>query len=311
MPRRLHLAFLTLLFVAGMLAGARAGAAEAVESVLIVASELAGAHEETVKALRTAFAPEVPSTEIAAIRTGDVDDEALAQRRVIVTVGSEAARTVAALAPRTAVLHTLLPRDAYERLPSPGAARRSAIFLDQPVERQIALIVEALPEWRRLALLVGPQSRALATKLAAEARAQALEVSVENIASDREIYPALQRLLAERAVLLALPDSLVFNSYTIQNVLLTSYRHRSPLVGFSPAYVRAGALLGLYSTPRQIGQQAAEAVKAVLAGRELPRPQAPRLFEVGINQNVADSLGIQLDSAAAIAARVSRREAKP
>lgn len=309
MPRRLRPAFLALLlFIAGMLPGVQAWAAG---NVLIVTSELSGAHVETVEAIRAALAPGVAPTEIAVVEPNDVDTATLADRRVVVTVGTEAARTISERAPRAPVLHTLLPRDAYERLPAPGPARRSAIFLDQPVERQIALIVEALPDWNRIALLAGPQSEALAAKLAAEARARKLEVSVENIASDREIYPALQRLLAERAVLLALPDSMVFNSYTIQNVLLTSYRHRSPLIGFSPAYVRAGALLGLYSTPQQIGQQAAEAVKAVLAGVELPRPQAPRRFEVGINQNVAGSLGIQLDSAAAIASRISRREAKP
>lgn len=306
--RGLPAALLLLLVLATALC---VGDAEAAR-VLLVTSERSGAHEETLTAIRSALAPGIPTSDIGVLVPSQVENGTLAGSRIIITIGTEAAQVVTSQSPRQPVLHTLLPRDAYERLPSPtGVGRSSAIFLDQPVQRQIALITEALPDWRRLALLAGPRSQPLATKLAAAAQEQQLSVSIENISSERDIYPALQRLLADRAVLLALPDSTVFNSYTIQNVLLTSYRHRSPLIGFSPAYVRAGALLGLYSTPAQIGDQAAEAVRSVLAGGGLPPPQASRRFEVGINQNVAHSLGIHLEPAAEIAARISRREAKP
>jgi hypothetical protein len=58
--------------------------------------------------------------------------------------------------------------------------------------------------------------------------------------------------------LLAVPDPLVFNSQTAANILAAAYRRRIPLIGFSPAYTRAGALVSLYSTPDQIGFAAAK-----------------------------------------------------
>lgn len=309
MPRGPRVFLATLLFLAATLGR---GEAVAAAGVLFVSSERSGAYEETIAAISAALAPGVAAADIAIMETQHVTPGALAGSRIIVTVGAEAAQAVAEQAPRQPVLHTLLPRESFENLPAPpGAGRRSAVFLDQPVQRQIALLVEALPEWRQLALLAGPRSQHLAARLAAAAREQQMVVTIENIATDREIYPALERLLAERAILLALPDRVVFNSYTIQNILLTSYRHRSPLIGFSPAYVRAGALLGLFSTPAQISEQAAEAIRTVLAGGTLPPPQAPRQFEVGINQNVARSLGITLEPAEDIAARMIRRDTKP
>ena len=52
-------------------------------------------------------------------------------------------------APHIPVLNTLLPRASYEQLYREGIARpNSAIFLDQPVGRQIAALAEALPGWR-------------------------------------------------------------------------------------------------------------------------------------------------------------------
>jgi signal transduction histidine kinase len=99
--------------------------------------------------------------------------------------------------------------------------------------------------------------------------------------------------LAEPGILLAVPDSTVYNNRTISNILLTAYHQRSPVVGFSPAYVKAGALLALYSTPAQVGQQAGEAARLGLATGSLPPPAAPRHFRISTNPYVARSLGIQ------------------
>ena len=110
------------------------------------------------------------------------------------------------------------------------------------------------------------------------------------------LFPLLRELFDATDVLLALPDPQVFNGLTIQNILTAAYRQRVPLAGFSPAYVKAGALLALYSTPAQLGAQSGEIARAVLAGRPLPPPQAPREFSVGVNADVARSLGIAVDA---------------
>lgn len=284
--------------------------------VVVVTSERSGAHEETLSALRNALAADLPVGDIGIFETPQLDNDILGSARIIVTIGTQAAKAVGARGVRQPVLNTLLPRDAYESLQTSLPGQRStAIFLDQPVQRQVALLGAALPDRATLALLVGPGSEGLSRRVASAAREQRLQVSIERVATDDEIYPALERLLVEPTVLLALPDATVFNSYTIQNVLLTSYRRRTPLIGFSPAYVRAGALLALYSTPAQIARQAADAVRDVLAGSGLPPPQGPREFEVATSPNVARSLGIELESGERIAARMrlreNQREAKP
>ena len=295
-----------------LLVPAPAGADTAVANarVLVVTSAQSGAYAETVAAIRAALGP--AAAEVVAVDWEALSGEALHTRKIIVTVGTQAAQAVTDRSPRAPVLHTLLPHQTWERLaPQSATGRATAIFLDQPVERQLALVAEALPEWRRLALIASPRSEPLAAQLAAGAETRRWQVMLEYVASDRDLYPALQRVLAAPAVLLALPDSTVFNSYTIQNVLLTAYRHHSPVIGFSPAYVRAGALLALYSTPSQIGEQAASVIRTVLQGGALPPPEWPRRFEIGINQNVARSLGINLDPAEQIAARLARREKGP
>ncbi|THF63927.1 hypothetical protein E6C76_15240 [Pseudothauera nasutitermitis] len=285
---------------------AQAGGAFGAAPVLLVLSEADAIHQEAAAAI-TAGLPLEAEAEQLFVQA--LAPEALEKRRVVVTVGSRAAQAVAELAPPTPVLHALIARASYAQLPpAHRTAGRSAIFLDQPPARQIALIRLALPEIPRIALLSSPASEEMADELAAAARAQGLDVVGARVDADRELFVALQRVFAEPAVLLATPDPAVFNGYTVQNVLLTAYRRRSPVVGFSPAYARAGALLALYSTPTQVGQQAAEAVRAVLRNGSLPQPAAPRRFEVAVNANVARSLGLRLPAAEALTRSLLRQE---
>ena len=238
------------------------------------------------------------------------DGAQLAGHALIVTLGTRAAQTVSSLAPRSLVLHTLLPRSAFEKLTarSDDFRRVSAVFIDQPAGRQIELLRIALPEWTRVAFITSRESADLGHRLVASARDRRLRPVLEQLNEESELYPTLQRVLAEPAVLVAVPDATLFNNRTISNILLTAYHLRSPVIGFSPAYVKAGALFALYSTPAQIGQQAGETARAGLASGSLPPPAAPRHFRVGINRYVARSMGINLDDAATLQERLERSE---
>ncbi|THF61357.1 ABC transporter substrate-binding protein [Pseudothauera rhizosphaerae] len=284
-----------------------AGAAHADAPVLLVLGDVGEAHEETAEAIRQALPR---GTEVDQIGWSAVAGSHLRGRRVVVTVGGRAAQAVAAAAPPVPVLHTLLTRTSFARLPAASrtGAEVSAVFLDQPAQRQVALIRLALPDARRLALLAGPASRELVDELAEAGRTFRFEPIQARVDTEQDLFVALQQVFSEPAVLTATPDPAVFNSYTVQNVLLTAYRHRSPVIGFSPAYARAGALLALYSTPAQIGSQAGDAVAGVLRGGRLPLPAAPREFEISVNSNVARSLGIELDSAEGLTARLMKQE---
>lgn len=228
-----------------------------------------------------------------------------ADLQMVVTVGVQATRqALAAEDLRVPVLAVLLPRVAFEELA--GAARTrapgrrvSAIFIDQPLNRQLELIRLAVPRLSRLVVLAGPASFADAERLTAAAEARSIEVVVERVSRAGEIYPALQRSLRGADALMVLPDSEVVNAAAAQNVLLTSSRLRVPVLGYSASYVRAGALLGVHSLPQQQGVEAAETVRQVLRGQALPAPRFPRLFNVAVNPQIAQVLGLSgLDEAA-------------
>lgn len=292
--------------------------AAAATRVWVAVAEEQGAYAEAAAALKTELADGV---EISAGKWQTLFDGQEGMPDLIVTVGVAAfdgaldrlAQKEAAWA-RVPVLAILLPQAVFEaRMASGAVVQRpiSAVVLDQPLGRQMAFIKRALPDRRHVGVLSGTQTRPLLKALEKEASGRGLRLMSAPVANaPDDLYPALRSVLEEADVLLALPEPAVYNSGTLQNILLTTYRARTPLVAFSPAYVKAGAVLALYSTPAQVARRAAEIVREWRAGRGLPAVQAPREFTVVLNAKVAASLGLQIDDANAIVESLRRQEGR-
>jgi putative tryptophan/tyrosine transport system substrate-binding protein len=173
----------------------------------------------------------------------------------------------------------------------------------------------ALPDRRRVGVVLGPTSAGLANELRGSTRERDLALNLAEAVDSANVYSALQQVLPTSDALLALPDPVTFNATTVYGVMLTTYRAQVPVIGFSEGLVKAGALLGLYSTSAQVGRQGAEIASRTLAGESgLPAPQYPRYFTVRVNGTVARSLGIPIAEEAVLTAAlaghgVGRREA--
>jgi ABC-type uncharacterized transport system substrate-binding protein len=282
--------------------GLAASGAQAAPLVVIVSSDTSAAYLETTQALvgeleRMGVAP----SKVRSLTVGEWSELVPLSPQLFVTLGAEAANALAKTELRSPVLCTLLPRASFEHALRLGgrkaSARFSALYLDQPLSRQIELIHLALPAARRVGVLWGVEPAAEATALKALAQAQGLQLVEAAVSSGEPLFPALRQVLDNADVLLAVPNPQVYNSNTVQNILLTSFRAKVPMQAFSPAYVRAGALLSLHVTPAQVGLQAATLANAVLQGKSLPEAAVySQDFQVSVNEHIARSFGLILDA---------------
>lgn len=307
MATLLRSVFLALAF--GLLGvGACAQVPDGLPRVVIVSSDTAAVYSQTAEALTDSLVRQgIPRADISQSFAAELATRLKSgppPRPVIfVALGSEATQLLVAAGTQIPVLSALIPRSSFERiLRSHGklvSARLSAIYLDQPLARQLALVRLAFPQARRLGVLWGAESADRATGLKALVAASGLELQEATVTQAQDLPLALAQVLAGSDVLLALADPAIYNSATIQNILMSSFRARIPLVAFSPAYVRAGAVLAVYTTPTQAAYQAAEVALGVLRGKPLPdRALEPNDFEVGVNAHVARALDLSPDAQA-------------
>lgn len=308
MPRRWigfhRVAWLVLLFAGLWGAGEQAAAAR----VAVVLSDDSAPYDEIYQAVRARLAGS--PHEALRLRADGLAPASLGEARLAVAVGVRAAEALAALAARPPVLAVLVPRAWYlktglTRL-SEGDRQVSAIFLDQPFERQARLIRLALPDVRRVGVVLGRDQEWLAGELNEALQAQQLVPVHQTLGAGERLIGPLERVLAGADLLLAVPDPLVFNRNTAQSLFLTSYRYRVPVLGYSLSLTRAGALLSLHSSPAQIGRETAEWVDSALQGPtvRLPPPAYPARASVSVNEQVAHSLGIVLPSASELEKRL-------
>ena len=263
--------------------------------VLVLLSEDSAAYREVADSFRLQLAQDRPALTVAVESLSGAEDQPAGESRLVLSVGLKATQAALELRSRAPILATLVPKDGFDTLSHSVLAERrmlSAIYLDQPYPRQFALIKLAFPAREKVGILLRPGELSKQDALQAAAKAQHLQLVSAVVDSDNTLLPALERVLSISDVLLALPEPLLYNKNTIQSVLLTSYRYRDPLVGYSQALVRAGALVALYSKPVQIGRHAGEIVARTFSTGSLPPPQYPKYYSVSINQQVARSLGI-------------------
>lgn len=302
---------LLLLLAAGLALASRAVPA----SVLVVSSERSAAFEQAADAMSAELRRDGDAERtVVRLLSEELDAYQGPAPRLYMALGTEACMVLARTERKAPVLCTLLPRASFERVLRESGRRSgtqlSALYLNQPVGRKLDLVKLALPNAHRIGVLLGAESQQQEAVLRTAASVRNLKVVSVAIKPDEPLFNGLKKVIDEADLLLALADPQVYNSASIQNILLTSFRAQVPMMAFSPAYVRAGALLAVYSTPEQIGRQAGAMARAVLNGQPLGAPQFPLLFEIGVNEHVARSLGLKLD-ARELGDRLRRLESAP
>ena len=268
--------------------------------VHLIASEEGGAYREASDAYRAAF---VSQRQVKTWTLAELDGRQIraltSEANLIVPIGLKAARAVAEQhGGQAAVLALMIPRVSAERLNWPAALPRrkvAYVYIDQPASRTLGLVEAVFPQAKRVGLVVSGENAETLKLLQQEAVRRQMSLHPEIVVQPEDVAPALRSVLPESDVLLLVPDSIAFHAGNAQNVLLTTYRYRVPVVGFSEGLSRAGAVASVYSSPAQIGRQG-----AVMASRwkpesgELPPSQHADEFSVSFNRHVARSLGVVL-----------------
>lgn len=273
------------------------------QNIAIVMSENTAIYIEVADAVKR-FVNEQTPPKLKLI-TMPAEDLASGEREIfktdfyslVITIGARAAGIVANLAVKPPVLNTLIPRALYEQLP-PRQIREqsSAIYFDQPLARQLELARLILPGKNRLGMVYGPKSASYWAELEPLAKSKGYVVVAESFARQGEFGPMFERVFARADFLFALPDAEIFNRATISKILLSSYHSRRPIIAFSAAHVKSGALAALFTPPEALARHIADVLAKQQADGKflLPPPQYPAYWRVSVNRQVAHSLGLSL-----------------
>jgi hypothetical protein len=219
-----------------------------------------------------------------------------AEVAAVIPVGIKALKAMIDLPARSPLYAVFVPRLSYEKIlrasqadsPPDEARKITALFLDQPIERQMRLAKLLNPEFTRAGILLGENTRFLDRELDETSRMLKLKIVRISPAGSRQIVSSLSRAYRKIDFLLTVFDPDIISRKSAKQILYLSYNHRLPVIGYSRAMVKAGALAAVYSESSQIGRQAAETLLQMLEQGfdELPDPVYPAHFQVSCNISV-------------------------
>jgi putative tryptophan/tyrosine transport system substrate-binding protein len=276
---------LTFLFAFTIAPTAHAGA------VLVLKSGALAPYEATVSGFRAAYRGEWSEASL------DEGPAAIAMRLtklrpdVVVVVGLKAALFAREHAPRIPLVFCVV--QGWERYDLSGAWV-TGVSTDVPAGVELAALRTAAPNVRSVGFLYGVATGAERAREARVAAAAAKITLVEQPLSSLSDLPAQARALAGRVDALWLPaDPTLATPEAFRFLLELSLAQRKPLLVFSEALVRAGALVAVSPDYDWVGTRVAEAVRRILTGdraSDVPVLALRRTHTV-VNPTTARSLG--------------------
>jgi len=278
------------------------------QSLLLVLSQNSQPYRDYVASLEV----QLPQWNVQSVLSEYYSPTAV-QADLIVTVGTQAARDVLQQPQHWPVLSVLIPRQTFVTLTrQPLLLERqaqgllSAIYLEQPITRQLQLAKLIRPSITRMGVVLGPSSHEQLPAIEAAIEAQGWQPRLVRFNHNENPIQLLEPLSENSDAILVVPDKAEFNRSISKWLLLLSYRGNLPLIGFSSRYVDAGATAAVFSTPASIAKDTGAWLAEWQQHSALPVPAFPAFFEVRTSPQAAQSIGLQLPSQAEIEAMMSQ-----
>jgi putative ABC transport system substrate-binding protein len=213
---------------------------------------------------------------------------------VVFALGAKAAWTVHEGLPDTTLVYaSVLEPERY------GLSGSNVLGISAAVDPvgYLAQFVGFFPDTRKVGLLRGPgtSDTTLAT-LHLAARDAGVDLVVAEADSPRRVRSAYESLAQDIDAVWLWPDRSIMSVESFRTLTQETRRRRVPLLVGTDNMVRAGGTFAVVPDPAAVGVQAAELVRAVLAGA--PRPESaawPREVRVALNARALQAAEIEFE----------------
>ncbi len=167
----------------------------------------------------------------------------------------------------------------------------SAIYAEPSLQHQLDLIKSVYPQQATIGLLYSEESKESFNTVRKTLNETSLSLLSYKIESPESIAKALNAI-STADVLLAIPDNVIYNTKTFRYIILTCYRRKQAIIGFSENFVKSGALGTSYYTIDHMAKETAVAIFYYHLHKNLPEPYHAKNFGIVFNNAVANSLNI-------------------
>ncbi|MBE9568458.1 MAG: hypothetical protein IMF14_07155 [Proteobacteria bacterium] len=175
-------------------------------------------------------------------------------------------------------------------------SNNTLLYMTQPYCRQIRFIQLINHRWKTISYISGEQNPVDEDTIRRCANKFGMSTHKVWASDNAHLSHDIKDALHHSDLLLALPDRTIYNSKTVKNILLTSYRIRKPVIAFSINFVNAGAIAAIYSDIQQISQSASTLIWQYFSNAHAfnKKINYPETFDISFNRQVFKALGLDI-----------------
>lgn len=271
---------LTLLPALLLLSGQLRAAGDGGGSILVVADKSVAAYREAAESLKRGLVElgdtVVETTPDAAARA--LNDGA-GGVKLAVAIGADARAALGQAQTKLPVVSAMLSIADLSSEKAPPSKLAGAVYLDLDFAQVAQEVSRLFPAKKRLGLIVNSRTSGPNKQILSRLAKDGFTVQIAVSPNRAGLLEAFREIKNKVDLVVCLPETGLFDSRTIPALLRQSLEEQVPVVGFSPSFVKAGAIAGVFPDYSDIGQQTAEVVRRAMAapasqtegGDETPR----------------------------------------
>ena len=265
------------------------------ESVLAVMSGQGKIYQDFYSTLEIKLQDNI---KIQKVNHTDINNETLNKHSLVISVGFKSAKIISKYESKPTVIYSLIPDT--ESLQTGIPCNNEScykVYINQPISRYIQLFKILFPEKNQLAYATTQTDAKRSKKLKIASEKYNLTYKEIYINQDSNIARTLINNLDNNDALLALPNPLIYNANSAKSIILSAYHKSIPIIAYSKAFTKAGALASLYSSIDNIAEKTAIVAKKIINyGHRAQKEYYPDDFVIETNSAVARSLNINIRS---------------
>jgi putative ABC transport system substrate-binding protein len=298
--RKVHLTIRTILGAAAlMLFATYTGDAVAADKIAVLVSSKDAPFEEALKGFQGYLGKlavdadyEVHKLDGSAAKAGQaVQAVKKGGAKLVLTLGSLATEAAVKEIPDIPIIACMVLRaDTLKKSPNV-----TGVGLEFSLEVQTSWLQVLLPTAKTVGVLYSPDENKMRIEAASRImQNMGLKLVGQEVRSAQDVAAALEGMAKKVDVLWGVADTIAMTPQTAKTVLPFSIRNNIPLIGPSPAWVKAGALYSLEWDYADLGAQAGDmAVKALKGMPPSAIPAAsPRKVHYALNLKTAKEMKI-------------------
>jgi putative ABC transport system substrate-binding protein len=237
-----------------------------------------------------------------ALQTNEMSLSKMAPEAAIAKISADSPSLVLAVGPQAAKL----VRDGIKNIPAVyccifdpaeySSPNMSGATLDIPADLKVSEIKRILPNIKKIAIVYSDKTHAAFNEFSASCAKQRFELLGGKASSEADLADAFKSVTgAPDSCFVIIPDN-IYTGQSVKFVLLEGLKNKFPVVGLSPFFTKAGALISFECDYEDHGKQAGEIAISILNGanpQEI-KPVRPKKIRYTLNMMVAEKLGLTI-----------------